>query len=158
MSPSINPAAHPSRPESSPPRTTELAPQALLAAAAAIPADTPIYMVNLLRYREQAAYDDPATAAPCSGREAYFQRYVPAFAKVTAGEGITPFWVGNVLAQLVAPPGEHWDDVAIVEYPSFAVFQRLMENPAYHAEAEPHRRAALADWRLIPTTKAQLPG
>ena len=158
MSPSINPAAHPSRPESSPPRTTELAPQALLAAAAAIPADTPIYMVNLLRYREQAAYDDPATAAPCSGREAYFQRYVPAFAKVTAGEGITPFWVGNVLAQLVAPPGEHWDDVAIIEYPSFAVFQRLMENPAYHAEAEPHRRAALADWRLIPTTKAQLPG
>ena len=158
MSPFAKPAAQPSRPAPTSLRTTELAPQTLLAAAAAIPAATPIYMVNLLRYREQAAYDDPATAAPCTGREAYFQRYIPAFAKVTAGEGITPFWVGNVLAQLVAPPDEHWDDVAIVEYPSFAVFQHLMENPAYRTEAEPHRRAALADWRLIPTSKAQLPG
>lgn len=83
---------------------------------------------------------------------------MPAFAKVTAGEGITPFWVGQVLAPLVAPPGEHWDDVAIVEYPSFAVFQRMLESPAYRAEAEPHRRAALADWRLIPTAKLELPG
>ena len=115
-------------------------------------------MVNLLRYRERAAYDDPATAAPCTGREAYFQRYVPAFVKVTAGEGITPFWVGNVLAQLVAPPGEHWDDVAIVEYPSFAVFQRMLESPAYRTEAAPHRRAALADWRLMLTAKAEMPG
>ncbi len=158
MSPFANPAAHPSRPAPSPPRTTELASQALLAAAAAIPAATPIYLVNLLRYREQAAYDDPATAAPCSGREAYFQRYVPAFTEVTAGEGIKLFWVGNALAQLVAPPGEHWDDVAIVEYPSFAVFQRMLESPAYRTEAEPHRRAALADWRLIPTAKAEMPG
>lgn len=77
---------------------------------------------------------------------------------MTAGEGIQLFFVGNVLAPLVAPPGEHWDDVAIVEYPSFAVFQRMMESSAYQTEAEPHRRAALADWRLIPTAKADLPG
>lgn len=51
-----------------------MAPHALLAAAGAIPADTPIFMVNLLRYREQADYGDRPTAAPCSGREAYFQR------------------------------------------------------------------------------------
>ena len=138
--------------------TTELAPQALLAAARALPADSPIYMVNLLRYRDQADYGESAATAPCSGREAYFQRYVPAFAQVTAGDGIKPFWVGNVLAPLVAPPGEHWDDVAIVEYPNFAVFQRMIESPAYQAEAEPHRRAALADWRLIPTAKAEVPG
>lgn len=49
-----------------------MAPQALLAAAGAIAADTPIYMVNLLRYREQAVYGDPAPAVPCTGREAYF--------------------------------------------------------------------------------------
>lgn len=146
------------QPGSFPQGTTELATQALLAAASSIPAGIPIYMVNLLRYRYQADYGDSATAAPCSGREAYFQRYIPAFAKVTEGDGIKPFWVGRALAQLVAPPGEHWDDVAIVEYPSFAVFQRMIESPAYLAEAEPHRRAALADWRLIPTAKADMPG
>ncbi len=157
MTPSPNPTTQSALPDS-PQRTTEMAPQALLAAVSVIPADSPIYMVNLLRYREQAEYDDSSTAAPCSGREAYFQRYVPAFAKVTEGDGIKAFWIGNVLAPLVAPPGEHWDDVAIVEYPSFAVFQRMIESPAYKMDAEPHRRAALADWRLIPTAKADIPG
>ncbi len=154
-SPNSTPQAPPA---DSPQRTTEITLQALLAAVGAIPADSPIYMVNLLRYREQADYGDSPTTAPCSGREAYFQRYVPAFAQVTTGDGIKAFWVGSVLAPLVAPPGEHWDDVAIVEYPSFAVFQRMIESPAYQSEAEPHRRAALADWRLIPTAKAEVPG
>ena len=158
MTPAATPTPQVPLPASFAQPTTEMAPQALLAAANAIPADSPIYMVNLLRYREQADYGEQATAAPCSGREAYFQRYVPAFAKVTAGDGIKPFWIGNVLAQLVAPPGDHWDDVAIVEYPSFAVFQRMIESPAYQAEAAPHRRAALADWRLIPAAQAPMPG
>lgn len=157
MTPSPNPTAPSLLPGSPSQGTTEMASQALLAAASAIPADMPIYMVNLLRYRDQADYGDQPTAEPCSGREAYFQHYLPAFTKVTEGDGIKPFWIGNVLAQLVAPPGEHWDDVAIVEYPNFAGFQRMIESSAYREEAEPHRRAALADWRLIPTAKANIP-
>ena len=36
--------------------------------------DAPVVMINLLRYREQAAYAEGFAAEPCSGREAY-QRY-----------------------------------------------------------------------------------
>ena len=36
--------------------------------------ETPVVMINLLRYRERAAYPAGSEHAPCSGREAY-QRY-----------------------------------------------------------------------------------
>jgi len=59
-----------------------------------------------------------------------------------------------VLARLVGPPDEPWDEVALVRYPSFADFRRVVENPRYLREAVPHRRAALADWRLIAIAEA----
>lgn len=138
--------------------TTDMTRDALDTAAAAGSAGQPIFMLNLLRYNEQANYGDDAPFAPCSGREAYFQRYVPAFSEVAEGTGIKPFWIGNVLAGIVAPADEQWDDVAIVEYPSFGAFRTLVESEAYKAKADPHRSAALADWRLIATSKAELPG
>ena len=140
-------------------RTTVIDPGAILAAATAIPADQPVFMLNLLRYREQADYGDRTDFAPCSGQEAYFRRYVPAFNQVAAALGvlgIKPFYVGGVLARLVAPPDEPWDNVAVVEYPSFAAFRRVVESPEYHAEASPHRKAALEDWRLIATQQIAL--
>ena len=59
---------------------------------------------------------------------------------------------------IVAPADEQWDDVAIVGYPGLAAFRTLVESEAYKKEADPHRSAALADWRLIATSKADLPG
>ncbi len=139
-------------------RTVEITPDAVSAAAAAMPGDSPIYMVNLLRYRERAEYGGRTEFAPCSGREAYYQRYVPVFRRLASPAGIKPFWLGAVRAALVAPAGEQWDDVGIVEYPSFAAFRRVVESPEYLAEASPHRKAALEDWRLIATAKVDLPG
>ena len=138
--------------------TTEMTNEAVAAIAAAVPAGQPLLMVNLLRYNDQAAYPEGSDATPCSGREAYFQRYVPAFGAIADGTGIKPFWVGNVLGSVVAPAEEAWDDVAIVEYPSLDAFRQLVEGERYKMEADPHRRAALADWRLIATVKADLPG
>jgi len=138
--------------------TTEMTPDALRTAASAMPNKGPIFMVNLLRYNEQADYGDNANFPPCSGREAYFERYVPAFSVVAEGSGIKPFWISNVLAGIVAPTEERWDDVAIVEYPSFDAFRTLVDSNAYKEKADPHRSAALADWRLIATSRMDLPG
>ena len=137
--------------------TTVMTPDALRAAAAAGATGQPVYMLNLLRYNERAAYDGDAGFEPCSGREAYFQRYVPAFGALAQGTGIKPFWIGKVLAGVVAPADERWDDVAIVEYPSFDAFRTLVESEAYKRTADPHRTAALADWRLIAIRQADLP-
>jgi len=143
-------------------QTVEMTPESVRAAAGALPEGVPIFMLNLLRYRAQADYGDRADQAPCSGREAYFQRYVPAFnqaaAQVGAADEIKILFAGSALADVVAPPGERWDDVAVVEYVNFAVFRRVVESRAYEAEAAFHRTAALADSRLIAMVKMALPG
>ena len=139
--------------------TTQILPNAMAAAAAVAGASgQPIFMFNLLRYNARAEYGDGSTLPPCSGREAYFGRYVPVFGALAEGTGIKPFWIGNVVAGIVEPADEQWDDVAIVGYPSFEAFRSLVESEEYMASADAHRSAALADWRLIVTSKTDLPG
>lgn len=141
--------------------TIEINSADLSAASERIPKDEPIFMLNLLRFRERADYGGRADAAPCSGREVYFQRYVPDFNRVAAAlgiDGINIFYAGEVVSLPVAPPDEKWDVVAVVEYPNFAAFRRLVESSEYISEADSHRAAALADWRLIAATKMKLPG
>lgn len=136
--------------------TTEIDEGSMDEAARAL-GDGEVLMVNLLRYNASAQYEG-GDQPPCSGREAYFARYVPAFAEVTRGQGIAAQWVGSIHAALVGPADEAWDDVAIVRYPSFAAFRTMIEGADYQAKADPHRRAALADWRLLATTPMPLPG
>jgi uncharacterized protein (DUF1330 family) len=131
--------------------------EAFEAASLALGDAGPVYMVNMVRYRPQADYGGRAELPPCSGREAYFQRYAPAFNKLAQGEDYSVFWVGNVQGMLAASETEAWDDIVIVRYSSFAALRRILESPAYEAEAAPHRRAALQDWRFIATTAAGLP-
>ena len=136
--------------------TTDIGKGSMDEAARAL-GDGEVLMLNLLRYNAQAQYNQSGQP-PCSGRDAYFTRYVPAFAEVTQGQGIAAQWIGTVQAALVAPADEAWDDVAIIRYPSFAAFREMIEGVDYLAKADPHRRAALADWRLLATTPLPLPG
>lgn len=143
-------------------QTTQLSAESIALAAAAIPENSPFFMLNLLRYREQADYGDggDAEAVPCSGRDAYYGRYVPAFNHVAASEGVEDvqiFYVGSVMAALVAPSDEKWDDIALVRYPNFEAFRRVSQSPLYAAQAHHHRQAALEDWRLIATNQVILP-
>jgi len=125
------------------------------ATARAIGNDGPISMLNLLRYREHADYAGRKDIAPCTGREAYHQRYRAAFAKL-APVGLKVVWFGGVVAGIAIPDDERWDDVAIVGYPSFSAFRQVVESAAYAEHARPHRVAALADWRLIAMTEVDL--
>ena len=53
---------------------------AIGAVAREMPLGAPCFMLNLLRYREMADYGVDGSREPaCTGREAYFGRYVPAF-------------------------------------------------------------------------------
>jgi len=135
----------------------EYSPATLEAAGKTLDATGPVYMVNMVRFRDRADYRGESELPPCSGREAYFQRYAPAFNKVARDEDYGLFWVGNVRGVLVGAEGEHWDDIVIVRYSSFAALRRILESAAYEQEAAPHRRAALADWRFIVTTQPDRP-
>jgi len=140
-------------------KSTEIDQNAVLATEKAIPENTLFIMLNLLRFKEQADYGDRKDEKPCSGMEAYIERYVPAFNKVVAAEGTVDIqltYVGAVNGHVVAPPNEHWDIVALAQYPNFAAFRKVTESPLYKATAEHHRLAALEDLRLIATVKADI--
>ncbi len=136
---------------------TELNTQDIAKGASVVPENTPFVMLNLLRYKQQADYGGSTEFPPCSGREAYYQRYVPAFAKIAAQSENTrnfkPAFVGSVLASLVGSEDEPWDDVVLVEYGNYAAFREVAESADYEREAAPHRKAALENWRLIAMQK-----
>lgn len=135
-------------------RTVDVNLDAVLSAAASIPANQPVIMVNLLRFRDQADYGARDDVTPCTGRYAYYERYAPLAARLLQGEGARLVWLGNLLASVIGPADERWDDAVLVEYSSFSVLQSLLTSPAYQAIVF-HRAAALEDSRLIAAATAQ---
>jgi uncharacterized protein (DUF1330 family) len=107
--------------------------------------DGPVVMVNLLKFRDRAAYPDDAGQAPCSGAEAY-ARYQHAFT-VTVGEisQATVVYEGKANQVVIGDPAAReadWDKVLIVRYPSRRHFLAMMADEAYRA-ALVHRYAGL---------------
>ncbi len=116
---------------------------------ATVAADTPVTMLNLLRFRDQAAYPATDDAEPCSGRDAYarYSRQALAHVRAVGGE---PVVIAEVLGRFIGPDNEDWDEMLLVRYPSLSAFLAMIGNPDYQA-ATIHRTAALADARLIVT-------
>ncbi len=132
-----------------------LDPKNILAAAAKIPAGEPVIMINLVQFHKQAQYEDP-DQTPCSGMEAYLQRYAPAFNEVAAAEkveGIEVVYAGSVAQTILGPAEPEWDLVAVVRYPNFAALRKVIESPLYVEKAAPHRKAALKAWEFIATVQ-----
>ena len=109
----------------------------------------PIVMVNLLKYRDRAAYEpDHAEAKEnLSGREAY-QRYgMTAFQHVTARGGSIA-WMGPQALVFIGGPEQEWDDIVCVKYPSRQKFLEMISDPTYLA-ATYHRDAGLERTALL---------
>src|SRR5690554_7083369 len=70
------------------------------------PKDQPVVMLNLLRFRDQAAYKDDTEN--CSGRDAY-KRYMDEAAECVRSVGAEVIWSGRSVGSLIAPPDESWD-------------------------------------------------
>ena len=125
----------------------------VLAAEAKIPSGVPVTMINLVEFFREAQYDDPSEK-PCSGIEAYIQRYAPAFNHVAQElgiEGIEVVYVGSVAATILGPAEPKWDAVAVVRYANFSALRKITESSLYFEKAEPHRKAALKAWEFIAT-------
>lgn len=124
-------------------------PEQLAQFSSELPADTPLLMLNLLRYQAQAQYPQDAAHSACSGREAYRRYSQTALAKVQGVGGEVQVMAAVQLA-LIGPSDEQWDEVLLVRYPDKAAFLRMLADPEYQA-ATVHRTAALADSRLLAT-------
>ena len=117
-----------------------------LGAFAAGSDDGPIVMVNLLRYLDQASDGSGRT-----GREAY-GAYGAVVIPMVIERGGSFEVVASAHATLIGPADEQWHDVVLVQYPSRAAFLDMISSDAYQV-AMVDREVALADSRLIPTTR-----
>lgn len=115
----------------------------------ALPRDTPIHMLNLVRFKDRATYpaDHPLAGAGLTGAQAYanygkdsgavFQR---------VGGGIV--WRAAMEAMVIGPDGERWDAMFVASYPTSAAFMEMVTDPVYR-QAVIHRQAAVETSRLI---------
>jgi uncharacterized protein (DUF1330 family) len=121
--------------------------------AKSVPDGQPVVMVNLLRYRERALYPDGTADGQITGRAAY-ERYSQRVIRHLAKVGARPIWRADVRGGLIAPEGEKWDEIILVEYPTRDAFEQMITSAEYQADAV-HRMAALEDSRLFASTSAQ---
>lgn len=117
----------------------------------ALPRDTPIHMINLLRFKALAEYpaDHALAAAGLTGREAY-ANYGRDSGPVFQRLGGRIVWRGNPQAIVIGPADEHWDMAFIAEYPNAGAFMAMVTDADYRL-AVVHRQAAVATSRLIRT-------
>ena len=114
-----------------------------------LPQDRPIAMINLLRFRETAAYpsDHPDHAGGRTGAQAY-AAYGRTAAAPFARSGGHQIWLGRPEQTLIGPADEAWDLAFIAAYPSGEAFLTMLRDAEYKA-AVIHRQAAVLDSRLI---------
>lgn len=116
------------------------------AAFRAMDRDGPLHMLNLVRLRDRAAYDDGRDVSGADAYAAYGRESGPVFQRL----GGRIVWRGAFEFMLIGPSDECWDHCFIAEYPNLAAFVEMIRDPAYR-EAVKHRQAAVLTSRLIRT-------
>jgi len=109
----------------------------------------PIQMLNLIRFRDQAAYPDGHEQAGkgLSGAQAY-GLYGRAAGPVLARVGGRQILLARPELTLIGPADERWDLFFIAQYPDVDAFVSMIRDDEYR-RAVVHRQAAVADSRLV---------
>ena len=115
----------------------------------ALPRDTPIHMLNLVRFKNRATYpgDHPLAGKALTGAEAY-ANYGKDSSAVFSRVGGSVVWSGMMEAMVIGPADEHWDAMFIARYPNSGAFMEMVTDPVYR-QAVVHRQAAVETSRLI---------
>lgn len=115
----------------------------------ALPRDTPIHMLNLVRFKAQATYPEGHELAGkgLTGAEAYGE-YMRTIQPVLARSGGHIVWAGGFEAMVTGPAEWEWDETFVMAYPDAAAFFSMLKDPDY-APVVIHRQAAVATSRLV---------
>ncbi|MBW2282231.1 MAG: DUF1330 domain-containing protein [Deltaproteobacteria bacterium] len=109
--------------------------------------DGPLYMLNLLKFKERAEYAD-GRETDLTGRQAY-NLYSQGVIKLILALGGKPIYFGLCNALLIGDGDESpWDSVGVIEYPSIEAFQKMTSSAGY-ADVHVHRDAGLEHQVLI---------
>lgn len=114
-----------------------------LKALAALPADEPVVMINLLKFNSTGGVDSYLQ---------YSREVQPHLERV----GGTVRYAGGSPVNIIGD-GEHpwWDAILVVEYPSPQAFTDMVTDPGYQ-QIHSHRAAALSQGDLVATSRWSL--
>jgi uncharacterized protein (DUF1330 family) len=112
-------------------------------------AEGPICMVNLLKFKVKAEYED-GRETDLTGREAY-ELYETGVKKLLQGIGGYIGFEGDVERLMLGEVEELWDLVALAVWPSRQAMFEVMQSPQMQ-EISVHRSAGLAGQLNIETT------
>ena len=114
-----------------------------------LPRDEPIHMLNLLLYREEAAYPEGHEHAGkgWSGRRAY-EEYGKTSGPIFRRVGGSILWRGIFQTVVTGPDAMRWHDGFVAQYPNSGAFFEMIKDADYQ-QAVVNRTAALADSRLV---------
>jgi uncharacterized protein (DUF1330 family) len=108
--------------------------------------DGPVVMLNLVRFRDEAADGDG------SGRDAYV-RYSRGFVPLLKRCGGTILWAGDVTGVAIGDDaGDQWDYAVLVRYPDRHAFVNTITSDDYRA-INHHRLAGLAKHVILPASE-----
>ena len=110
--------------------------------------DGPIYMVNLLRFKDTAEYED-GRDTDLTGREAY-NLYGQAVSQIIQDYDGEVMFVGDVTFLSLGQVEDLWDEVAIAKYPNRGALLAMSSSAEWQAAAV-HRTAGLAGQLNIET-------
>ena len=102
--------------------------------------DEPIYMVNLLKFKDKAEYPDKRET-DLSGKEAY-AIYAEEVQHHLAKVGAKSIFGASVKRLMLGEVEELWDSVAIATYPNRKAMLEMISDPDYIKSAQ-HRVAGL---------------
>mgnify|MGYP002700406998 FL=1 len=112
----------------------------------------PIYMLNLLKYKDKAEYKD-GRETNLSGREAY-HLYVEGVKKCLAKVGGEMTFSSTVRRLTLGNIDELWDEIAVAMYPNKTAMMQMMQLPEM-ADIGIHRKAGLSGQLNLETVDAQ---
>jgi len=104
----------------------------------------PIQMLNLVKLKESAVYEDGTMVSGKEAYAAYGRESEPILKRV----GGRVFWTGAFELTLIGPDEETWDVAFIAEYPNSQAFVDMVKDPEYQ-RAVKHRTAAVETSRLL---------
>ena len=115
----------------------------------ALPRDTPVNMLNLLIFHDNAQYPEGHENAgkDWSGERAY-EEYGKTSGPVFKRVGGEVIWRGQWQSTLMGPQEEEWDAAFIARYPHAGAFLEMVTDPDYQ-KAVVNRQAAVLTSRLI---------
>ena len=119
----------------------------------ALSQDHPVDMLNLVRLRERADYEDGREATGAEAYAAYGRESRPVFERV----GGRIVWRAAPQFLVIGPPSERWDVAFVARYPSGQAFLDMVRDPDYRAVVH-HRQAAVLTSRLLRTRPEEAGG